>query len=133
MNVSDRIRRSIANRGDAVFVRSEFERFGSPAQVGRALSLLTEDGTLIRLGQGVYAKTKRSVLSGKPIPANPLEVLAPQALTKLGIKTGPGRLAQAYNEGRSTQLPAGIVLNTGRRRIVRKLSFNGQQVQYEHA
>lgn len=133
MNILDRIKRSVVNRGDAVFLRAEFERFGSPAQVGRALSQLTQGGALVRLGLGVYAKAKPSVLTGQPIPARPLEVLAPEVLKKLGITVMPSRLTQDYNAGRSTQLPSGIVLNTGKRRIVRKLSFNGKAVQYERA
>lgn len=133
MNIVDRIKRSVANRNDGVFLRVEFERFGSPAQVGRALTQLTIEGTLVRLGVGVYAKAKPSVLTGRPIPARPLEVLAPEVLKKLGIAVLPSRLTQDYNAGRSTQLPSGIVLNTGKRRIARKLSFNGKAVQYEHA
>lgn len=133
MNILDRIKRSVVNRGDAVFLRAEFERFGSPAQVGRALSQLTQGGALVRIGLGVYAKAKPSVLTGQPIPARPLEVLAPEVLKKLGITVMPSRLTQDYNAGRSTQLPSGIVLNTGKRRIVRKLSFNGKAVQYERA
>lgn len=133
MNIVDRIKRSVANRNDGVFLRVEFERFGSPAQVGRALTQLTNEGTLVRLGVGVYAKAKPSVLTGRPIPARPLEVLAPEVLKKLGIAVLPSRLTQDYNAGRSTQLPSGIVLNTGKRRIARKLSFNGKAVQYEHA
>ncbi|WP_324809889.1 DUF6088 family protein [Ralstonia pickettii] len=133
MDTLNRIKRSVANRDDGVFLRSEFGQFGSAAQVGRALRQLLLDGVLVRLGMGVYAKAKPSVLTGKPIPARPLEVLAPEILNKLGIEVLPGRLTQDYNAGRSTQLPAGIVLNIGKRRIVRKLSFNGKAVQYEHA
>jgi hypothetical protein len=133
MNILERIKRSVANQGDAVFLRAEFERFGSPAQVGRALRQLTSEGALVRLGLGVYARAKPSVLSGRPIPARPLEVLAPEVLKKLGIAVMPSRLSQDYNAGRSTQLPSGIVLNTGKRRIARRLSFNGQAVQYERA
>ena len=133
MNILERIKRSVANQCDGVFLRAEFERFGSPAQVGRALRQLTSEGTLVRLGLGVYAKAKPSVLTGKPIPARPLEVLAPEVLKKLGIPVTPSRLTQDYNAGRSTQLPSGIVLNTGKRRIARKLSFNGKAVQYERA
>jgi len=33
MNTLNRIRRSIANRGDNVFLRSEFDQFGSATQV----------------------------------------------------------------------------------------------------
>jgi Family of unknown function (DUF6088) len=131
MNTVDRIKRSVANRADGVFLRSEFVHLGSPAQVGRALAQCTREGGLVRLGVGVFAKAKSSVLTGKPIPARPLEVLAPEVLKKLGVQVMPSRLMQDYNAGRSTQLPAGIVLNTGKRRIARSLSFNGKTVQYE--
>jgi hypothetical protein len=133
MDISGRIKRSVRNRADAVLVRSDFAEFGSAAQVSRALRELLTDGTLLKIGLGVYAKTKTSVLSGKPIPMKPLEVLAPEALKKLGIEIGPSRLVQEYNAGKSTQIPAGIVLDTGRRRISRKLSYNGSTVQYERA
>lgn len=133
MDTLNRIKRSVANRDDGVFLRSEFDQFGSAAQVGRALRQLLLGGALVRLGVGVYAKAKPSVLTGKPIPVRPLEVLAPEVLNKLGIEVLPSRLAQDYNAGRSTQLPAGIVLNIGKRRIARKLSFNGKAVQYERA
>lgn len=133
MSIADRITRSVADCGDDVFLRREFARFGSSAQVGRALVQLTREGVLVRLGVGVYAKAKPSVLTGKPIPVRPLEVLAPEVLQKLGVAVMTGRLTQDYNAGRSTQLPSGIVLNTGRRRITRKLSFNGKVVQYERA
>ena len=133
MNTTDRVARSVAQKADAVFLRSDFERFGSAAQVGRALDFLLGKGALVRLGVGVYAKAKPSTLSGKPIPAKPLEVLAPQVLEKMGVNVQPSRLTQAYNDGLSTQIPAGIVLNIGNSRIVRKLGFNGRLVEYERA
>lgn len=133
MNIVDCIKRYVGNRGDSLLLGGEFDRFGSPAQVSRALTQLTSEGALIRQGVGVYAKAKPSVLTGKPIPARPLEVLAPEFLKKLGSAVMPNRLTQDYNAGRSTQLPSGIVLNTGKRRIARKLSFNGKVVQYELA
>lgn len=131
MNVVDRIQRSVSNRGADVFLRAEFEGFGSPAQVGRALAELRSKGALVKLGVGVYAKAKPSVLSGKPIPVKPLEVLAPEVLKKFGLKVGESRLTREYNSGRSTQIPAGVVLNIGKRRFQRKLSFNGKLVEYE--
>ena len=69
MNILESIKSSVANQGDGVFLRAEFARFGSPAQVGRALRQLTSEGALVRLGLDVYAKAKPSVLSGQPIPA----------------------------------------------------------------
>ena len=131
MNVIDRIKRSVANKQADVFVRAEFDAFGSKAQVSRALVELQSKGALVKLGVGVYAKAKPSVLSGKPIPVKPLEVLAPQVLKKLGVQVAESRQTREYNLGRSTQVPPGVVLNTGRRRIQRKLGFNGKLVQYE--
>lgn len=132
MVIEERIRRSIALRKDDVFLRSEFSKFGSSAQVSRALRHLVAGGVLVRLGIGVFAKAKTSVLTGKPIPIRPLEVLAPLALQKLGVKITAGRALREYNASDSLQLPAGIVFDTGLRRINRKLGFGGRYVVYEN-
>lgn len=131
MEVEKRLRRAIALRKDDVFLRSEFARFGSPAQLSRAFKQLITEGVLVRLGLGVFAKAKPSVLTGKPIPVQPLEVLAPLVLQKLGVKVKPSQAVRDYNSGASQQLAAGIVLDTGRRRITRKLGFGKQTVAYE--
>ena len=131
MKVVDRIRRAVANRKADVFVRADFVSCGSRAQVGRALIELQCIGALVKLGLGVYAKAKPSVLSGKPIPIKPLEVLAPEALKKFGVQVGESRQMREYNSGGSTQVPTGVVFNVGKRRIQRKLGFNGKFVQYE--
>lgn len=132
MVTEDRLKRAIALRQDEVFLRSEFARFASPAQLSRALRHLIELGILVKLGLGVYAKAKPSVLSGKPIPVQPLEVLAPLVLQKLGVKVSAGQAVRDYNAGLSQQLGAGIVLDTGRRRITRKLGFGERYVSYEN-
>jgi hypothetical protein len=80
---------------------------------------------------GVYAKAKKSVLSGNPIPVRPLGVLAPQALKKMGVELFVSPAVVEYNAGRTTQIPAGNVINTGERRITRKLAFGQQRVTYE--
>lgn len=131
VEVEKRLRRAIALRKDDVFLRSEFARFGSPAQLSRAFKQLITEGVLVRLGLGVFAKAKPSVLTGKPIPVQPLEVLAPLVLQKLGVKVKPSQAVRDYNSGASQQLAAGIVLDTGRRRITRKLGFGKQTVTYE--
>jgi hypothetical protein len=133
MNITGRIKKSIQCRTELVFLPNEFLSFGSEASVKRALKELTTQGVLVRLGFGVYAKAKLSVISGQPIPAKPLEVLAPQALTKLGIKVKESTQTAQYNSGRSTQVPTGVVVNIGRQRVTRKIGFNGTILQYEHA
>lgn len=132
MVIEERLKRSIALRKDDVFLRSEFSDFGSPAQVSRALRHLVANGVLVKLGVGVFAKAKASVLTGKPIPVRPLEVLAPLVLQKLGVKITAGRAVREYYASDSLQLPAGIVFDTGSRRINRKLGFGGRYVVYEN-
>ncbi|WP_437884438.1 S-adenosylhomocysteine hydrolase [Pseudomonas sp. LRF_L74] len=131
MVVEERLKRAIALRKDDVFLRSEFARFGSPAQLSRALRQLIAEGVLVKLGLGVFAKAKPSALTGNPIPAQPLVVLAPLVLQKLGVKVKTSRLVGDYNSGTSQQLAAGIVLDIGCRRITRKLGFGKQTVAYE--
>ena len=133
MNITDRIRRSVRGRTDLVFRPVDFLAFGSEASVKRALKELTDIGVLVRLGVGLYAKAKPSVISGKPIPIQPLEVLGPQALTKLGVRLTESFQTAEYNAGRSTQVPTGIVVNIGKQRISRKIGFNGKFIKYEHA
>ncbi|PIT76684.1 DUF6088 family protein [Limnohabitans sp. JirII-31] len=133
MNITDRIRRSIRSRAELVFRPADFLPFGSEASVKRALKELMDIGVLVRLGVGIYAKAKPSVISGKPIPIQPLEVLGPQALTKLGIRLKESFQTAEYNSGRSTQVPTGIVVNIGKQRVSRKIGFNGKFLKYEHA
>lgn len=132
MVIEERLKRAIALRKDDVFVRADFVQFGSSAQVSRALRQLVASGALVKLGIGVFAKAKPSSLSGKPIPVRPIEVLAPVALQKLGVKVKAGHAASAYNDGHTQQLPTGIVFDTGRRRISRKLGFGDRYVSYEN-
>ncbi|MFJ2993641.1 DUF6088 family protein [Pandoraea sp. NPDC087047] len=115
-----------------VFPASDFATLGSRTQRGRALRELVTDGMLVKLGMSVYARAKPSILSGKPIPVRPLEVLAPQALKRLGVMTLPSKSVAAYNAGRTGQLPANVIVNTGNRRITRKLEFGNRRVQYEN-
>jgi hypothetical protein len=133
MNITDRIRRSILNRAELVFRPTDFKPFGSEASIKRAIKELTNIGVLVRLGVGIYAKAKPSVISGNPIPIQPLEVLGPQALSKLGVRMKESFQTAEYNAGRSTQIPTGIVVNIGKQRISRKIGFNGKFLKYEHA
>ena len=131
MNITDRIRRSVRGRTDLVFCPADFLAFGSEASLKRALKELTSAGVLVRLGVGIYAKAKPSVISGKPIPVQPLEVLGPQVLIKLGVYPRQSLQTAEYNAGRTTQVPTGFIVNVGKQRISRKIGFNGKFLQYE--
>ncbi len=132
MIIEERLKRSLSKRRDDVFVRSEFANLGSEAQVNRALRNLLNRGLLVKLGVGVYAKAMKSVLTGKPIPVKPIGVLAPVVFAKLGVAVYPSKATQEYNQGLTTQIPAGTVVNTGDRRIARKIGFGKRRVSYEN-
>jgi hypothetical protein len=105
---------------------------GSASQVSQALRSLQVAGVLVRIGTGVYAKTRKSSVSGATVPAGSLETLATEALKKLGVSVRAGKAAAAYNVGTTTQLPGSFVVNTGTRRISRKIEVGGRALVYEN-
>ncbi|WP_438332141.1 DUF6088 family protein [Burkholderia pseudomallei] len=132
MILRDKLRKALGRKKANVFLRADFEKLGSDAQLSRALRNLVDEGAVVKIGVGVYARAKRSALNGKPIPVEPVEFLAPEALKKLGVKVYPSRRTAEYNAGQTTQIPAGVVINTGNRRISRKLGFGQKTIEYEN-
>ena len=61
MQVLGRIKRSVANSRDDVFLREDFSRFGSQAQVGRALDELKREGRIVFLWKANSEGAPRSV------------------------------------------------------------------------
>ena len=131
-SVKERMARSIALRKGEVVVRADFESMGSASQISRALKELIVAGKIIRLGCGVYAKARPSILSGKPVARVTLEELAQEALQKLGVTVELGRAQAAYASGKTTQVPVRTSFNTGQRRISRKITVGISTVRYEN-
>jgi len=127
-----RVMARIARKKCAVFVRKDFKDLSDYDQIGRALRTITKEGRLIRLGYGVYAKAKKSSITGEIVPVAPLPVLAKEALARLGIQTAPSRLEKNYNAGKTTQVPTGRLIAV-RGRINRKIGYGGAYVSYEPA
>ena len=132
MKLQERMLRSIQQRAGNIILRTEVARMGSPTQVTEVLKSLQDKGVIVRIGTGIYAKTRKSSITGATIPAGSLETLATEALRKLGVAGGSGVAADAYNSGQTTQLPGAFVANTGRRRISRKITVGGRSVAYEN-
>ena len=127
----DRIAASIRSLGSNVFIRAEFDRFGTYRQVSRALSQLTKSGSLVKVGYGVYAKARKSTLSDRPVPVIPLTSIGLEAMKKLGIKADLGKEARALREGKSTQVPMAPILTVGKSRVSRKIALGNRQIIYE--
>lgn len=126
-----KIRYRIKRGRDSVYIPSDFFDLSDRDQVGRVLRQLIKEGLLVKIGQGIYARAKKSSLTGKPVPEKDLRSLALEALKKLGIKTAPSSYEQAYNAGRSTQVPTGRVVGV-KDRVSRRIGFNGRYIKYEH-
>jgi hypothetical protein len=128
--IGDRIERKIARSRRNVFVRDDFGDFGSYDAVGRALRRRAQDGKLIRIGNGIYAKAEYSRLTGKPAPLVGIKALASEALKLLGYKVSPSSLEQSYNRGRSTQVPTGRTIAV-EKRPRRRIGYDGKFVVFE--
>lgn len=112
-----------ARRNNCAFLTREFLDLGGERQVFRVLQDLVKDGQLLRLGYGVYGRTRISRLSGQPVLDSPegIEGAGREVLTKLGIKWGLTEAQRAYNERRSTQIPANPAVRVIGSRFSRKL------------
>ena len=117
-------------RGD-VFLREDFRDLGGYDQVGRALRQLVRKGQLLKLGYGIYTRAAKSPFTDKPVPPKGLRTLK-EALTRLGVEVVPTRLEEAYNAGRSTQVPTGRVVGV-RGRVRRQIGYDGVVLGYERA
>lgn len=117
MKLADRMRQSIRRRSGHVVLRAELAPLGSASQVSEALKTLQRDGELLRLGAGVYAKARRDESTHEVTPVVDVETLGREVAHKLK--------AQVANGGDGT-----LVLDTGDRRVSRKLAVGHGTVQY---
>ncbi len=121
-SVQDQIACRITRSKREVFVRKDFEDIANYDQVGRSLRMLEKKGKLIKIGYGLYAKAAISPLSNRIIPRKSLRDLAIEALKKLNLEVIPSSYDQAYNEGRTTQVPTGRVVGV-KGRVKRKIGY----------
>ena len=132
MNIQQRMKLSVAKSRDDVFIRADFKKFGSSAQISRALIGLVNEGKLVKVGRAVYVKARPSSISGNPVPTIPLAQIAQKALIKLGVSFSLGNQQAAYQRGETTQIPIEIAFNMGTRRISRKLALGNKVVHFEN-
>lgn len=121
LSLKSKVSTKISRSKREVFLRSDFESLAGYDQVGRALRQLTSEGTLLKIGYGLYAKARPNRITGKPMLSaeGGFSQVAEEALSRLGVKWQPSKTVQAYQAG-STQIPANaevIVLDRFNRRI----------------
>jgi hypothetical protein len=131
-NLETRLRKRIDRKRGDVFLRADFSDLGGYDQVGRALRGLVRKGKLLKIGQGIYTRATPSPFDGTPAPVKGLYSLAAEALDRLGVESAPTRFEQAYNAGKTTQVPAGRVIAV-RKRVRRKIGYKGIFMSFERA
>lgn len=130
--MEDRILARISRMRSSVVLREDFIDLGGYDQVGRVLRQLALKGKIIKIGYGLYAKTKVSSLTGEVLPIQALPTLAKEALKRLGVEINPTKAELDYQSGRSTQIPTGRLIGV-KKRISRKIGYKGASINYERA
>ena len=128
--LKDKICLRIKKSNKAAFISSEFFDLSGQDQVGRILRQMVREEDLIKLGRGVFAKTKYSTVLKKKTIVEAFPEVARQALNKLKIKVFPSTAEKEYNAGLSTQVPTGLMVGINQR-VSRNLSYNGRSIRYE--
>jgi hypothetical protein len=131
--VIERIKQKITEN---VVLREDIEDMGSPRQISRCLKDLVEMGELVKIGYGIYAKAYMSQTLNKPIIQGGFGQICKEALTRKGIKWKSGSAEQAYNAGRSTQIPVRTIvqlksryrgqLSYGNRKLIMEKGINAK-------
>ena len=119
-----------------IVMRADIEDMGSSRQISRCLEALVAMGELVKIGYGIYAKAYVSEQLKKPVIKIGFDQACKETLTKLGVKWEPGSAEQAYNAGRSTQVPVRTVvtlksrfrahLNYGNRKLIVEKGINAR-------
>jgi DNA-binding GntR family transcriptional regulator len=132
ISTKTRIARSLGiSKKKTVFLRSDFESFGSPTRVTRALQELITEGRIVRAGRGIYVKARRSSVTGNAVPLESLETIAYKALSALGVDPQPGSADRAYVGGLTQDIPMEISIDVGSSRISRRIELGGREVSFE--
>ncbi len=128
--LESKVRYRISRSNSSVFTPQDLLDLSDRPQIGRVLAKLVDEEALVKLGYGLYAKARRSSLTGSVIPVKGLPELAREAITKLGLEVLPSKAEEAYNRGLSTQVPTGRVIGV-KGRISRKIGFGGNSIAIE--
>ena len=128
----ERVEARIAERRDDAFLTREFSDLGGERQVLRALRELTDEGTLIRLGYGAYARAETSPITQEPMLAGDgFGAVSRQLLDKLNVRWEPTTAERDYNAGRSTQVPMMLRVRLRGGHFNRKLRYKAMELTIE--
>ncbi|CDG97208.1 conserved hypothetical protein [Xenorhabdus bovienii str. puntauvense] len=117
MTTKARIQLRLKRSKRYVFTRDDFKNLAGYDQIGRALRELVKEGQLLKVGYGVYTKARQNAITGKLMPAAPggSAAVVIEALERLKVDYRLVGATNAYNSGKSTQIPASLEIKTSPR------------------
>ena len=86
---------------------------------------------MIRVGYGVYARARKSLLSDRIVPDATLMQIGFTALRKLGVTVDVGKEARALCDGLSTQVPMLPIVSVGKSWVRRRIGYGRRTIVYE--
>ena len=113
-----------------VILRKDVKRLGSSRQVSRALKTLIEDGKLVKLGYGIYAKAELSEYIDRPIISVGFTEACIETLNRLKVDWELNQATKDYNSGKSQQVPARFEVRL-KSRFRREISYGSRSLRLE--
>ena len=136
------LRRKIEALSGQVFKRQDLSNDHSNREqlrLNRALNAFIEEGFIIKISHGLYAKAEVITLAKgkkKPVLRESFETIAMEALNKLGVQWELGSAIQEYNRGVTTQIPVAFTvqlksrfrgtISAGNRKVLFEGGVNGR-------
>ena len=127
MKIESRILSSIKHRSGAVLLRRDVAGMGSASQVSESLKALQIKGVIVRVGAGIYAKSIKESSTGVVRLIASAEDIAMEVFERLGVVVCIAQSGVTNAPGTDA-----LALDTGSRRIQRRLSIGGKPVVYVH-
>jgi hypothetical protein len=122
MKIIDRLKRSLSQRRDRVILRSEWADMCSPSQLSNALNQLLNEGLLVRISSGVYAKAQAGA-NDAARSSTEVEQLINEAFKKLGRTIQSARTQSDQNQ-------EVLLVDGGRHRLSRQFKWRQASVEY---
>jgi hypothetical protein len=130
MTINRKVQTRVKRSKGSVFLRSDFKDIADYDQVGRALRELVQEGLLIKIGYGLYARARINRITGNVMADNPSgsDGVVIEAMEKLGVEYQLDDLSRMNLSGDSTQIPAKVKIIPKKTRFTRKIAIGKQFV-----
>ncbi|MHB2054109.1 DUF6088 family protein [Pantoea dispersa] len=117
MTIKARMQSRLKRSKRYVFTRDDFNDLAGYDQIGRVLRELVNEGQLLKVGYGVYTKARKNAITGKVMPAAPggSAAVVIETLERLKVDYRLVGASDAYNSGKTTQIPASMQIKTSSR------------------